>query len=66
MGSNGFNMVIKQAGPSLYAIFVAASNGQARQIALIEMPHDQQIGDDLKAMDEVALILKKRIRHSLV
>ena len=65
MNRMSFRMVPKMMNPNVCAIYMVLSNGESRQVALIEFPHDSQQNDNLDAAQGICDILRKRVRKSV-
>lgn len=63
MGQN-FQLIPKFDGNAM-AIFFVLPNGENREILRCIFPDDFQLGDNVKAADEIISTLRKRIKRSL-
>lgn len=64
MNMSGFRIVPKMLSLNRCA-FAIVLNGDCRVIATVDFPSDNQMNDNLEAAQEIANILKKRIRKSV-
>lgn len=65
MGRSGFRIVPKMAGNIVEFYLVLQATNETRKIGMIEVPHDNQINDNLELAQEVCRFLSKRIRKSV-
>lgn len=50
---------------NIMAIYLVLPNGDSRQILQCIFPNDKQMGDNVKAGEEMVATLRKRINRSL-
>ena len=59
-----WKLVVKFANPHTGCIGIVWENGAQEEVARILFPNDQMLGENVKAMEEMAKILNKRYRAS--
>lgn len=58
--------VVPKINNNLIAIYVCVpATGESRQVALIECPNDNQLGDNVELADEISKIYRKRLNKSV-
>lgn len=58
--------VVPKINNNLIAVYVCVPvTGENRQVALIECPNDNQLGDNVELADEISKIYRKRLNKSI-
>ena len=67
MASRAWDIVYKvdPKKSNFFRFFLVDKNEYCRLIAIVEMPADDMLGANVKAADEIVMILKKRLRRSI-
>ena len=65
MNMSGFRIVPKMVSFNRCEFAIVLRNGDCRVIATVDFPSDNQMNYNLEAAQEIANILKKRIRKSV-
>jgi hypothetical protein len=71
MGNNiNYRLISKfmqnQNGAKFLHIGMVLSNGESRLLAIIQLPHDNQLGDDIECAEAISDALRKRIKKSYI
>lgn len=65
MATKSFRVVPK-INNNLIAIFVCMpATGESRQVALVECPNDNQLGDNVELADMICTAYRKRLNKSI-
>ncbi len=63
--NSGFRVVPKMPCSWLIEIYIVAKTGDVRKVAVIEVPHDDQLNDNLELSQTVCAAINKRIKKSV-
>ena len=60
-----YRFAAKFINPTLVDVGIVWENGNTAPVARLAMPNDMQVGDTVKCVDEIIVILRKRYKNSV-
>ncbi len=62
-----YNVIFKvnPRNHSVFNFYAVNNRKEAMQIAIIQFPHDNMLGENMRTAEEIKLALSKRIRKSV-